>query len=532
MNHRHRSRTATIVFLLCLPLALIAYFTFTFLNEKLNADEIKAVMISHEGSDSVDYSDRESIVFYTELFLGSSKLAEPLRETEESSAVTVKLDRGDSVMNYRIYPELSETGCMFTDPRGNYYLIPKESARAMLSREEFSYLYVASALPELKIISGSLEKEILPVSYGWYYKKQDGEYAEYTEKETATSTEQGRIYANRSNSMLFSRKPDELSISMVDETGAILTQSDIDSLVFGKDMHIRVTVNATWLRTGAGNCNGTASYDFDLLYDIPPTISLSSPDVAIGGCVVINMRFLNEDEKVTLSSELNLGELHFTENEGVMTAVLGVADTNRPGRYDVVYTVGDNSGSFELNVVGKAQDERTDIQRMNVSDELYEKALSGAAKAELYGIVDEAYSMIGDKTYSVLGFSRPVSSGKLAQSYGTKIIANINNTTDTQLIYAIGNTYSVSRESGVYASAKGKIIYTGSCGTLGNLVIIDHGCGVCSWYYGLETIERGVGTEVGPSTKLGTAGVNQYDNTPSVGFCVTAGKVFVDPIPE
>ena len=63
------------------------------------------------------------------------------------------------------------------------------------------------------------------------------------------------------------------------------------------------------------------------------------------------------------------------------------------------------------------------------------------------------------------------------------------------------------------------------------MVIIDHGCGVFSWYCGLSSIERGEGTEVGPSTLLGKAGVNPYDNTSTVVFCVTAGKVFINPIP-
>ena len=531
MNLRHRKRTALIVFLLCLPLALIAYFLFTFTNEKLNADEITNMEITSDGADAIVYTDRESISFYTELFLASSKLNSPMRELENEPAVKVRLEREDSVLTYVIYPELSETGCMFTDPRGVCYLIPKEDARAMLSRKEFSFLYVASALPELTIVSGSSSTEILPVSYGWYYKKQDGTYEQYKEKPVTEGGEYARIYSNRSNSMTFSRKPDELSVTITDKDGNILPQTELGPLVFGNDTVLKVTVNATWLRTGAGNCDGSASYDFELLYDIPAILTLSSDTAQIGSGVVINVRFLNEDETVTLKSGLDLGELYFTENEGVKTAVLGVADTNFPGKYEIEYTIGDNTDYFDLTVAGKTQDERAEIYRMSVSDELYEQALSDSAKAELNGIIESIYSTAPEKTYSVLGFAKPVSSGKLVQPYGTRVIANVNNTTDTHLFYAIGNTYSVDKEAGVYAAAKGRIAYTGECGTLGKVVIIDHGCGVFSWYYGLSSIERGEGTEVGPSTLLGKAGVNPYDNTSTVVFCVTAGKVFINPIP-
>jgi septal ring factor EnvC (AmiA/AmiB activator) len=169
---------------------------------------------------------------------------------------------------------------------------------------------------------------------------------------------------------------------------------------------------------------------------------------------------------------------------------------------------------------------------LSVSQELYEKTLGADAAAELEAITEAIYSTAPEKTYSVTGFAKPVSSGKLAQPYGTRIIVNVEDSPDTYLLYSIGDTYSVDEGAGVYASAKGRIAYTGECGTLGKVVIVDHGCGVFSWYYGLDTIERGADTEVGPSTLLGTAGKNQYDGTFTVGFCVMAGKVFVDPFPE
>ena len=531
MNHRHRSRTAFIVFLLCLPLALIAYFVFSFSNEKLNADEIKTMIISHEGGEPDEYTDRESISFYTELFLSSSKLNSPMRELEEEPAVNVRLEREDSVLTYVIYPELSETGCMFTDQKGVCYLIPKESARSMLSRREFAFLYAESALPELKVISGSKETEVIPASYGWYYKKQNGEYAEYTEKSVADGSESYSIYANRTNTMVFSRKPDELNVTICDSSGNVLPQNELGSLVFGNDTLLKVTVSATWLRTGAGNCDGRASYEFELLYDIPAILSVSSDTVEIGSGVQVDVRFLNNDETVYLRSDLELGELYFTDNEGIKTAILGVADTNHPGKYSIEYTIGDNTGYFDISLTGKAQDERTEIYRMSVSEELYEQALSNAAKEELNAIIESIYSVPPEKTYSVLGFAKPVASGSLVQPFGTRVIANITNNTETHLYYSIGDTYSVSKGAGIYAASKGRIAYTGECGALGKVVIIDHGCGVFSWYYGLDSIERGEGTEVGPSTLLGKAGVNPYDNTSTVGFCVTAGKVFIDPTP-
>ncbi|MBO4501606.1 MAG: M23 family metallopeptidase [Clostridia bacterium] len=534
MNHRHRSRTALIVFLLCLPLALIAYFTYSFLNEKLDPDDIVKIDISSEGSEKVTVSEREDIVFYTDLFESSVKLDKPLREIDESTAVRFDIDRGDSVLHYYIYPELSETGCMFKDQKGNYYQIQKEDARAMLSRAEFAYLYVASALPELKVISGSTETEIQPLSYSWEYKQQNGEYVEYNEKPVSDGSEKSRIYSNRTNSMVFSRKPDDLVVTITDPNGNVLPQTDIGDLVLGNDTLLTVTVNATWLKTGMGNCDGSATYEFELLYDIPAMLAVSTNETTPGGCVILNLRFLNDDEQVILrceSKDIELGELYFSENEGVMTAALGIGYNDKlvPGKYTVYYTIGENNGSFDLNL--SAPTGKSSTYRLSMTGELYETALGEAAQAELQDIIDVIYSAVSEKAYVLPPFAKPVTSDKLAQAYGTDVIVTIDDSPNSHPFNAIGNTYSVSVGDKVYAAAKGKVAYVGYCGTLGDVIIIDHGCGVFSWYYGLDNIERGVGTEVGPSTALGTAGRNQYDNTASVGFCVTAGKVFINPTP-
>ena len=530
MYKKRKSKTAFLCFLLCLPLFLIAYLVFTYATEKLDPNEIKKMeIISPDGSVSVS-ENKDDISFYVDMFLNSSKLSSPLRDTEEAEFVLVNLDRGDSVLKYRIYPELSETGCMFTSPDGKYHLIGKEDAKTMLSRPVFAFLYKASSLPELVISSGKLENTVLPESYGWFYKMQDGSYTEYNDTPTASSDEIYSIYSDRVNSLSFSRKPDNLTVSITDPNGKLLPVNDISSLIFSGDTMLRVTILAEWDHTGDSNCHGSASYTFNMLYDVPAILSVSSENASIGGSVVINVKHLNDNEQVTITSELELGELHFTENEGVKTAVLAIADTNSPGSYDVLYTIGDNGGSFSLTVDGSVRLARSGIFRISLSNEMFEKTLGDDAIKEFEELASRVNSLSGSTTYAVIPFKKPTYSGTLVQEYGTKVITNLEGSADTHIFYSIGNVYEVAENSSVSSAADGKVICVGENATLGKFAVVDHGCGVCTWYYGLSSVERNEGDEISRGAVIGISGVNQYNEKSTLGFCMSAGGVFVTPV--
>ncbi len=529
MYQKRKSKKAFLCFLLCLPLFLIAYLAFTYATEKLDPNEIKSIKITTPDGNVVSSEDKDEIGFYTDIFLNSSKLSSPLRNIGDADVVEVDLDREDSVLKYRIYPELSETGCMFSDPDGKFHLIANEDAKNMLSRQAFAFLYKSSSLPELVITSGALEKAVTPTSYGWFYKMQDGTYTEYKDSPVEENGYYS-IYSDRVNSLSFSRKPDNLTVSITDPNGQLLPVNDLSSLIFSGDTLLRVTIEAEWIRTGSTNCHGNAVYSFDLLYDIPAVLTVSDTKASIGGNVTLNVKHLNDNEQVILTSPLSLGELHFSENEGVKTAVLAIDDTNAPGTYDILYTIGDNGGSFELTLNGEVRLARSSIFRMTMTNDLFEKTLGDAASLKFEELKKQIDSLSGSKAYAILPFKKPTYSGSLIQGFGTKVITNLENSTDTHIFYSIGNVYETAENSSVSASADGKVIYVGESDTLGNLVVIDHGCGLCTWYYGLSSIERNVGDEVVKGAVIGTSGINEYNEKSTFGFCMSAGGVFIDPV--
>ena len=83
----------------------------------------------------------------------------------------------------------------------------------------------------------------------------------------------------------------------------------------------------------------------------------------------------------------------------------------------------------------------------------------------------------------------------------------------------------------VYTSAYGYVKEIGNHSALGNYVIVDHGCGVYSWYCGLSEVRVTKGQIVAVGDRLGIAGRLSFgpDDTDTVLLMVTVGKTAVDP---
>ena len=65
---------------------------------------------------------------------------------------------------------------------------------------------------------------------------------------------------------------------------------------------------------------------------------------------------------------------------------------------------------------------------------------------------------------------------------------------------------------------------------LGNVVVIDHGCGLQTWYYSLKSTERSVGSELKQGDVVGFAGTNEYVSAPRICFAVSVCGMFTKPL--
>ncbi len=519
MNKRSSGKTV-ITLLLLVPLAFIIYFAVTYASNRLDPSSVSSISVtfSRDGRE-IKLTEAGDIEFFTNAVADAVEIASPLRDLEKSDKVTLIFDRGDKLLEYILYPELSFTGCMLDKKDGKLYALDNDTAKQLLSRGEFFYLYEKRFAKPLIISSGSTKTPVMPSVYEWHYKLVSGDFVEYTDCEIYDGTTVFSLYADRENDFEFEEKPDSITVELTDSEGIPLDEADVGALMFTRDTLINVKVNAVWSHDSQSEFYGNATYSFRMLYDVPSTVTLGSDTVTAGGAISVNVSHLNENQTVTVESDIKLSPMVFSENQGLKTAMLAIDPDTPEGIYDLKFKIGDTVIEKTLTVTPIVRD----FYRLTISSETYNKLLGEVPTQELEQLIATLNSKISATAYG--NPDAPMSSVagefKLETAFGTEILMNLDGDTDTRTHYAIGNTYECVEGSKVYAAKTGKVVFSGLTLTLGNTVVIDHGCGLMTWYYGLKSIERNVGDVVNAGDVVGFAGNSDYKAAPRICFAVS-----------
>ena len=94
-----------------------------------------------------------------------------------------------------------------------------------------------------------------------------------------------------------------------------------------------------------------------------------------------------------------------------------------------------------------------------------------------------------------------------------------------------GVDYAASRGTPVWAMASGRVVFAGRKGANGNLVTIDHGNGLRSYYAHLHRIARGIrkGAKIRQKQTLGSVGSTGRATGPHLHFAVRRNGKWVNP---
>ena len=527
MEQNSKSKTLICVLLL-IPLVFIVYFAVIYSSNNIDPSDIASVTLEFSDGRKTELTDTDGISLYVNAIMDATEISSPLRAVTDTDGVKILCDRKDKILEYTLYPELSLNGCMISKGDGKYYVLTSDSAKALLSRSEYSYLYAARFTQPLLLSTGGSVTRIMPSTYEWKYKRISGDFTEYTDSEVYDGVTVYSMYSDRENSLAFDNPPTNVTVQLTDESGLPIAENDVSKLIFARDTLMNVRVTAEWVHSSDSQFYGKAVYSFRALYDIPSTLSLSSNTVTAGSSVAVNVRHLNDTENVTVSAAISASPLAFSENSGYKTALLAVDIETQPGEYELVFTIGDNTFAEKLTVTAPDRD----FHRVSISSENYNRLLGDPAKNELEALIKSLNSDVSKTAYADPGAAlrKPTDTGTLEVTYGTQILMNLDSSTDSVACTAIGDTYKCVDGAKVYAAKAGKVVYSGMTLMLGNVVVIDHGCGLQTWYYGLKSTERSVGSELKQGDVVGFAGTNEYVSAPRLCFAVSVCGMFTKPL--
>jgi len=208
-------------------------------------------------------------------------------------------------------------------------------------------------------------------------------------------------------------------------------------------------------------------------------------------------------------------------------AIIPISNSCYTGEYTVCVTAGDQ----EYETIVKVYEYEFDFQDMIIDTSVptVAAATSGEAISEFREKITPLIPLISEDRFWDGLFIMPVEPADdvvVSTEFGEVRITNGNQNTKRS---HLGLDIAADKGTPVYASNAGKVLLSEFLLNTGNTVIIDHGGGLKSFYYHMDSAENLAGTVVGKGDLIGRVGSTGYSTGPHLHFEMRVGEYPVSP---
>lgn len=240
---------------------------------------------------------------------------------------------------------------------------------------------------------------------------------------------------------------------------------------------------------------------------------------------VLAVRLYNLSTGLIPTGESELGEITFVPGQvGQMTALVPVGCDKEPGSYAVYLS----AGHFNWEILVRVTDGSFRVENLEVAE---------GSKAP-YNASDypEEYKDFQEKVVPVLeyaeyaqywegsSFEAPVK-GDVVAEYG--LVRYINATGEPRR--HMGIDIAAEKGTEIIAPNRGLVVFAEEIEGLGNTVVIEHGGGLKSLFFHMDSMDVVVGDTVEKSQKLGTVGRTGIAASTHLHYEVRLGNTPINP---
>ncbi len=224
--------------------------------------------------------------------------------------------------------------------------------------------------------------------------------------------------------------------------------------------------------------------------NLQPTLALSAPGAAQGGTVAVAVGGFLPAGQVP-AAQCELGPVWFTRTSAGWLGFLPVAYNAEQGEYPLTVTLGQQTLTASVRV------ELADWPKAAAQPQPPAPGADEEFRSAIWGF----YSQGGGDPYWSGAFSAPCAGGTL-RPYGAYLYNAAGDFTGR----SAGIRVLCGEERGVSAPAAGRVAYAGELALTGGTLVLDHGCGVKSYLFGLAALNVQAGEVVTQGAALGQTG--------------------------
>lgn len=235
---------------------------------------------------------------------------------------------------------------------------------------------------------------------------------------------------------------------------------------------------------------GWYRFSFRFTLQASAEIELSAERVEQGGVIGVAVSGMTGDTAPTV--ETDLGNVQCVRREGGWRAYIPAAYNVSAGGHEIRITVNGEPQSRTVTVIPK------DFGTVEIDPE---PEASEAANAEFRNAVWPLYEQPAREKLWSGGFVSPAEHSMTLVDFGQVKVVNGkqgSKSNSTKL-------YTIPGEP-VRAPAAGVVVLARNLALTGNTVVIDHGCGLRSYLYGIQTLSVSEGQTVERGQSVGTLG--------------------------
>ena len=249
------------------------------------------------------------------------------------------------------------------------------------------------------------------------------------------------------------------------------------------------------------------------------TFSISEINTFPGEMLMLKVYGVSASE-VVCSTNLRASARFFDDDEGAI-GLIPVRLSVEPGNYSLALSVGEHTANWAIHV----QDKEFVVQHLTVDQATTEATiLSQQANAEYNQKIEPLKSIYDPEVYWSGSFILPVQ-GRITTEFGTKRYTNGSTTPDWHAAIDIG----AAQGTPVLATNSGRVVFSEYIALTGNTILIEHGIGLKSWYYHMDSLNVSTGDMVAQSQIIGTVGSTGFSTGPHLHFGMSVGEYYVNP---
>lgn len=490
------------------------YFSVTLYDAENNIVAFDEVQPEFEQSDSL------AMLFY-DITISPTEITRP---TESAPYVRAVTEWNGKVTDIKCYFSENDTDRFYVDTNGKAFKISADQNRRFMNTNYSEKFCSNSKIYSLKTIDHDI---IIPKSISWTYKSPNDMYTE--SKNNITTAEKLTYEITGSIDIDFEKTPDSARAYVYDGEELIYdgTVEQLPSLTAASGNLLHVLINAEWNKTPNTDKYGSASYDFYVKIKNSSTFSVNSETVRGGEFIILTCTNITNVSKISFEANSAPYKPFFATDNDVVKAIIPFS-TNDPERtYSFTVTYGASTETFSIKVIPSDTSKKYSCNTLFFDNITFPEKNNRSIKDELlsYNLptFDTVYfhgnfeAVNTDTFYTLYSHNSTMQWGEsLEYSYTT-----------------VGTEYIVKenhvRGASVKALQNGIVVKTGRNNILGNFVVIDHGCGLRTWYTQLSSIDVIEGDILLLGQGLGKAGNSILDGKEGFKLYCTVNDTIIDP---